>query len=317
MPVHLHAAFGLTIRSQLALPELPTVSIGSSSEVTVMLGEVAPTLEGAEVIGAGVSARPGELLIDYETAAFLVRDGKEITVQPKPGAADGDVRAYLLGSAIGAILHQRGLLPLHANAVEIDGRAVAFAGPSGSGKSTLAAWFRARGHRLLSDDVCAISFSPSGEAMAWPGIPRIKLFSDTLAAFGFDPRTLDRVVNWEDKFSLPLAPGATPESLLLERIYVLKAASTGPQIRELTGSAAFEAVASNIYRAEFAAPLGQAAARFANTVQVLKCARVFEAERALGFDVFETEAARLEAHVVHDLSGEPVGQPAHRTGRQG
>ena len=42
-----------------------------------------------------------------------------------PGASSRNVRVFLLGSAFGALLHQRGLLPLHANAVEVDGRAVA------------------------------------------------------------------------------------------------------------------------------------------------------------------------------------------------
>ena len=51
-----------------------------------------------------------------------------------PDVLEGDVRAYLLGTAIGALLHQRGLLPLHASAVEVNGRAVAFIAPAGHGK---------------------------------------------------------------------------------------------------------------------------------------------------------------------------------------
>ena len=57
---------------------------------------------------------------------------------------------------MGAALHQRGILPLHANAVEIDHRAVAFMGASGAGKSTLAAWFHDQGYPILADDVCVI-----------------------------------------------------------------------------------------------------------------------------------------------------------------
>ena len=76
---------------------------------------------------------------------------------------DANIRLYLLGSAMGVLLHQRGLLPLHANAVEIDGKAFAFMGASGSGKSTLAAWFHDHGYRIIADDVCAVRFETEGD----------------------------------------------------------------------------------------------------------------------------------------------------------
>jgi len=211
------------------------------------------------------------------------------------------VRAYLLGSAMGALLHQRGLLPLHANAIEIDGRAIAFAGPSGSGKSTLAAYFRARGRRLLSDDVCAVSFGPGGEAVAWPGVPRIKLWTDALAAFGHSAGDLEKVVNWEDKYSLPMTMAAPSGPLPLARIYLLGAAQGKSRIEALSGAAAFDAVASNIYRSEFAGPLGRAESLFANSLSLVRSTGLYLAERRLGFDVFEAEVERLERHIADGL----------------
>lgn len=299
---HGHTAFGLTIASQFPLPELPRHAAGANPDVRIRLGEVAPTLPESRQIEHGVSARPGALLIDFETARFLVTDGREIVVQPGPDAADGDVRAYLLGSAMGALLHQRGLLPLHANAIEIDGRAIAFAGPSGAGKSTLAAYFRARGRRLLCDDVCAVTFDANGGALAWPGVPRIKLWGDALTAFGFRSGELEKVVNWEDKFSLPLTLEAPAAALPLARIYLLNATQAEPRVERLTGAAAFDALASNIYRSEFAAPLGKAETLFASTLALLRTTEMFVAERRLGFDIFEAEAERLERHIAEDLS---------------
>lgn len=294
---HLHTAFGFTIDSELPLPELPRAPPGATVDVRVRLGEVSPILADSRPVDFGVTARPGALLIDFETGRFLVTEGRDITIQPGPEAAPHEVRAYLLGSAIGALLHQRGLLPLHANAVEIGGRAVAFAGPSGAGKSTLAAYFRARGRRLLCDDVCAVSFSANGTALAWPGVPRIKLWEDALAAFGHRAEDLDRVVNWEDKYSLPLTLEAPVAPLPLSRVYLLRAAESEPRIEAVTGAAAFDAVASNVYRSEFAAPLGQAESLFAATLALLRSTELFVAERRLGFDVFEAEAERLERHV--------------------
>lgn len=299
-PGHRHTAFGLTFASEIPLPELPLAAPGVDADVHVRLGEVSPALADSRAIEPGVSARPGTLLIDFETARFLVTQGRNILVQPNPGTPDNEVRAYLLGSAMGALLHQRGLLPLHANAIEIDGRAIAFAGPSGSGKSTLAAYFRARGRRLLSDDVCAVSFGPGGEALAWPGVPRIKLWSDALQAFGHRPGDLERVVSWEDKYSLPLAMAA-PGPLRLTRIYLLRTVQADPRIEAVTGAAAFDAVASNIYRSEFAAPLGRAESLFARSLSLVRATSLFVAERRLGFDVYEAEADRLERHIADRL----------------
>jgi hypothetical protein len=73
---------------------------------------------------------------------------------------------------------KRGLEPLHATAIVIDGRAVAFLGKSGVGKSTLAAAFVRSGFRVLTDDVLVVH--ETGEsAMAYPGPSRLKLFSNT------------------------------------------------------------------------------------------------------------------------------------------
>jgi len=70
------------------------------------------------------------------------------------------VRLYLLGSAWGALCYQRDLLVLHASAVRVDGRAVAFCGRPGMGKSTLAAWLAESGHALVSDDLARFETLP-------------------------------------------------------------------------------------------------------------------------------------------------------------
>jgi len=59
-----------------------------------------------------------------------------------------------MGSAMGALLHQRNILALHAGTIAVNGGSVIFCGPSGIGKSTLAAGFRRRGYpNVAGDDV--------------------------------------------------------------------------------------------------------------------------------------------------------------------
>lgn len=295
----LYRAFGFTIASEIELPELPPAAAGSAADVEIRLGETPPALEGAQPVSPDVTARPGALLIDYNPARYLISEGCRIWVEAKPGASERDMRGYLLGSAIGAIIHQRGLLPIHANAIDVGGEGVAFAGPQGAGKSTLAEHFRRRGRRVLSDDVCVVGFGPAGEPVAWPGIPRIKLRADALAAFGRGAEGLERVFEGDDKFSLPMLPDPLAHPVTLCKVYVISRTTRGAasEIRPLAGAEAFDSISANVYRSEFIAPLGQAQKQFENIVALLRSTQVFVAERAWGFDVFGAQAEALEGHL--------------------
>jgi len=79
------------------------------------------------------------------------------------------------------VLRQRGWLPLHASAIELEGRALLFMGKSGAGKSTLAAAFETGGHPLLADDVVGIR-NNRGRNMALPGFRRVRLDPAAAAA---------------------------------------------------------------------------------------------------------------------------------------
>ena len=69
------------------------------------------------------------------------------------GSLGSDIRVFLLGSCLGALLHQRGVLALHASAIETDQGAVLFMGDSGMGKSTTLQAFIKRGYKMLADDI--------------------------------------------------------------------------------------------------------------------------------------------------------------------
>lgn len=111
---HRYCLFGLTLASELELPGL----MASRSDVA----DVA--------IRQGVVGQQASISIEG-VARFAVVGGQEIVVEAWPDAPTRNVRLYLLGSAMGLLLHQRGLLPLHANAVEVDGGAVAVLGHPG------------------------------------------------------------------------------------------------------------------------------------------------------------------------------------------
>ena len=60
----------------------------------------------------------GEVLIYSEgVATALLQEGRQVTVDPAPGVRGSLLQSFLLGPVLAFLLHQRGLLVLHASAV--------------------------------------------------------------------------------------------------------------------------------------------------------------------------------------------------------
>jgi hypothetical protein len=72
------------------------------------------------------------------------------------------------------LLVERGDLPLHAGAVEVDGRALVFSAPTRHGKTTLAALLTAAGFRLLSEDLVDVQFTPAPVVVPGPAFLRLR-----------------------------------------------------------------------------------------------------------------------------------------------
>lgn len=232
---------------------------------------------------------------------FLVRNGDTIVADPCPGASRDEVDLYLAGSIMGAALHQRGVLPLHCNAFACGGAAVLLCGDSGAGKSTLAAWFEARGHALLTDDVCAVAFPPAGPPQAHPGMPRLRLWSDALDAMGRRAQGR-RTVPWaEGKFELEMSSSRARDALPIAAIYHLCEAEPEDDfaITRLRGLAAADAITSNIYRRRIGDIVGQGPVYLRNAARLAKHTPVFRIDRKWGMANFAHEAAHIENHATN------------------
>lgn len=104
-----------------------------------------------------------------------------------------DVCTYLLGSVLGWLLRLRGVVCLHASAVKIGEEAVVFVGEAGAGKSTTAAAFAKLGYPVLSDDVVPL-VKEGNEFWVQTAYPRIRLWSDSVAALYDSPNALPRIL---------------------------------------------------------------------------------------------------------------------------
>jgi hypothetical protein len=294
-PAYRYRLFGLSVLSELRLPELVPDPGDGAADVRIEIGTIARSPDAE----AGLHIEGDDALLVIPAAGrFLVRAGREMLVEPAPGVSERNLRLYLLGSAFGAILHQRRLLPLHANAVVVEGRAIGFMGHPGAGKSTLAAWFHDRGFDVLADDVCVVTPDPGGHPLAHPGIPRLRLWREALEAGGRDASSYERSFDDMDKYTVPTDLDRLLPAVPLSHLYLLEKAAEGdlPSIARLEGSAAVEAMIANTYRGAYVRLMGQTRQHMLACVELARTVPVFSARRRWGFDSFDEEGAALEAH---------------------
>jgi hypothetical protein len=286
--------FGLDLRSEIGLAGLAPAVEAGAPDVDVVFGQMPP---GEHSPGYSAIAE-GTLLMVPKVGRYLIRHGREIVIEPAAGASERNLRLFLLGSAIGALLHQRGLLPLHANAINLGGRAVAFSGHSGAGKSTIAAWFHDRGYPILADDVCVIGFDDSGRALAYPGIPRLRLWREALEASGRDAGAYDRSFDDMDKYDVPTSGDAKLEPVPLAAVYLLRKAEDARDaaIERLTGVDAIETLIANTYRGGYLRSIGRTQEHVAACLRVVRAVPVFRAKRLWGFEQFDEQALQLHDH---------------------
>ncbi len=281
-PTFAYFAYGLSIASDLECPELQP-SDGSAPDVRVRFGPVPEQLESPKAQGVLYQVSPDRYLLTIEKIArFLVCNGNEIVIERAPEATDSDLRVFLLGSVIGVLLHQRGVLPLHASAIETRLGAVAFTGPVGFGKSTLAAAFQQRGYRVLTDDVCAISLDPQGKPLVAPGYAQLNLWADALEQLGKSRDELTRTRLFTEKYGLPVRERFTTLPVPLTAVYELKTTNTAQlTLIPVTGKDKVWLIRDNTFRMAIRAGMEQEARYMGLALAVAQHTRTVRVTRPL------------------------------------
>jgi len=263
-----YSVYGLSLDACLELPELmpvagPDLAPESPAQVRVQWGQVPGALEEARRSTARFQAKPEHLLLYAEgVGRVLVSHGREIQVELQPGAAMASVRSIILGPVLGAIMHQRGLLPLHASGIKFGDGCVIFCGRPGTGKSTLAGLFVQRGHPMQADDVCVLGENPAGSPLVYPGYPQLKLWGDALKAVGNLSAAFPPIQLFPERFAVR-TEGFHGKPLPVQRIFILSPSEQDHvEVSPITGLNKYKTLRSQTYRRRFAAGLGIEASRF-------------------------------------------------------
>jgi hypothetical protein len=235
-----HRAFGLSIRSTHPIPGLSPMPAASVPDARVWFNAHpaghSPSggahawypRNGDDEHGDGLRVwrmNEGQFRFRYRDGTeFLIdRAGTEIYATWPETSTLEDTSIYFLGPVLGFALRLRGTPCLHASAIEVNRRAVAFLGGPQAGKSTAAAAFARLGYPVLSDDVAPLVEGPQG-TLVQPAYGQLRLWPDSAALlFGSEEALPCLTPNWSKRALNLEGQGQTfcGDPLPLAVVYVL------------------------------------------------------------------------------------------------
>lgn len=297
-----YTAYNLSVDSEIDLPELFPMHTSNAepADVKIHFGSIAPEgLANGQQLGPFLWAAPESLWLQVpQVARFLVDNGNAIRIDPEPGIDEDSIRVFLLGSALGALLFQRGYLVLHGNAIRIGEQCMVCVGHSGAGKSTLAAGFMLRGYDILADDVVPVD----NRCQALPGFPRIKLWQDVAGKLNIDTSNLRRISPHTEKFNYPLGEQFNQTALSIRWIYILGSDYIDTiEFEAIQGMQRFMPLRNNTYRLSFLNGLGLKADHLKLCGQLagqIRLARVIRPKSGFKLD-------NLIDHLIADMAANP------------
>jgi hypothetical protein len=238
-PAHRGVAFGLRISGRFPAPGLWT-GVGAAAMRRAMLELVSPLalerswpereaerllrlstgVDGPDLV---VETHPerGHLVRAEGFGSYLIaRDGRRILLAAGR-VEDWRWQRLLTAQALPIAALAQGLGLLHASAVELDGRILAFAGASSAGKTTLAARLVLAGATFLSDDVLALE-RVGDEVIAHPGPALMNLRRSGAGTFDTGERARLGAELGRDPGATRLRVARKAEASPLNAIYLLR-----------------------------------------------------------------------------------------------
>jgi hypothetical protein len=240
-----YSVFGLHLRSNCPLPGVSPRDFSTDNfDVALHVGfspdlartnplpaeellYTSPETNAAGVPSSQISkVENGELLrLAYEdgTQFWIDRNRENIWATWPEGLSLENAATYLFGPVLGILLRLRGVTCLHASAVSIGNRSVAFVGAAGAGKSTTAAALALEAYGIISDDIVALS-EREGTFFVLPAYPYLCLWPESVNMLYGSAEALPRFLADWDKRRLDLGGSGTrfeSRALPLGAIYVL------------------------------------------------------------------------------------------------
>jgi len=212
--------------------------------------------EESERIGLmGTASRPVMTIDRHPDLGYLIRpfphgrylvapDGRSVHCAP-PAVAGWYWQRLLIGQVLPAVSALRGHEVIHASAVDLDGRVLAFAGMPGSGKSTIALRLMLDGATLVAEDVVSIRLR-DGVVLAEPGASLLNIRDDEAANAAASIATLGSVLG-RSRGKLQLVGERATAAKPLGALYLLERHDAPETVFERLESPGISEIMRNTY----------------------------------------------------------------------
>lgn len=245
----LYGAYGLNIRSDIAIDFLTTVSANVPMDVTVQFrpddsirGELKalpwePTYPQPDTPyhGIEISEYAGQLKLLYRRDSdsalefFVSKDGKQVTALRPDEIPEIDAISFFIGPVCGVLNRLRSRTCLHASVLTLGGRAFALTGEKRMGKSTTSAMLTACGARLVADDIAVLNHD-TGQFWVQPAYPFMRLAPPAIELMGRSMADTHELLSIGNKRYVPVQPDGESDfpigPLPLDAIYILSQRGT-------------------------------------------------------------------------------------------
>lgn len=246
--IYCHRAYGLTIHSEIELPELLSGEAGGKPDLVIRRARIdRPVSEDPE----DFVFSPDRQRLDWRAVGrFDIIGDNEIVVDGNPDVPEAILRLPLLGTVMALLLYLRGGFVLHASAVLVGDRGVGFLGDKRAGKSTTAGAMVAHGHRLITDDVLDFAFDDGVHLL--PGFPQMKLTAESSSAVNMQKARRLPILDFPgfDKHRHQVTEHFFDDRVPPGRLYVLDR-GPDPRVDRLTQTEAFQALMRFSYMIRF------------------------------------------------------------------
>lgn len=221
-------------------------------------------------------------------AQYRVQNGSKIQVIPEKDADQDSVQLFLNGSVLGAVLHQRGIIPFHGSSFEYQGKRILICGHSGAGKSSITAVFCQSGASFINDDITPISFIDSFPIII-PIRTEVKLWDDTLQALQIENENKKKIRPSIDKFYVPFLPICDKKKQLDTIVLLSTHNDEAYKVIRPTGIDKYKLIKKNVYRKMYLRGMPQTEKHyFQQLLRLAGCVDIIQVFRPKISDIYST-----------------------------
>lgn len=248
MKKHYYKVYGLKIISEIEVPEfIKSDDFNKENcDVEISFGKDSFYVDS----GLEHYYKKNDMLFTIkDVARYHIIDGNRILVDKFHESDEIKVKTYLLGSAFGMLLMQRGIVAIHGGCVSKDNKPLIIVGESGAGKSTMVNKLIRDGYKFIADDISAINVEKG--IVIEPSFPQQKLCEDIIENNNLDSNKYKKVVDGRNKYLVPVDKDIflNTENEVSNLVEIVVDDVDNVSIEKLQGASCLKSIINNIYRA--------------------------------------------------------------------